>query len=328
MLSFEKFKEEVKLHFLEYCPQDYQMRDVHIVRNFKENQVLDGIALSSKENQTAPVLYLKVYYEDMCEMNLSIETILKRLAVDYQRAENMMPVMEMPNIQSREWILKNLYTQAINYEQNQELLQTVPHIQINDLAIIPRVNIGKYSTIKITHDICEISGLDGDLIVAMAMQNNTKISKPVFGSMNDMLNESFLTEYPEDVLMPLYVLSNEEKHYGASMIADKQVLDSVAKSVGEEFYILPSSVHEIIIAPKSMWISPEELRQMVVEINRTILQPEEFLSDNIYQYDARKHELQMYSPAKGKMEREKVKVPDNKDMKKSNRGQRKPKNSR
>ena len=71
------------------------------------------------------------------------------------------------------------------------------------------------------------------------------------------------------------------------------VLSDVGEKLGEDYYILPSSIHECIVIPKKEEIDPEELKIMVREINATQVQPEEVLSDEIYQYERRYHRLSM-----------------------------------
>ena len=51
------------------------------------------------------------------------------------------------------------------------------------------------------------------------------------------------------------------------------------------FYILPSSIHEVILVPESFGLEPERMQEMVKEINQTGVAPEEVLSDSVYYFD-------------------------------------------
>lgn len=84
---------------------------------------------------------------------------------------------------------------------------------------------------------------------------------------------------------PFHVLSNESGIDGAALIACPEVLKAVQKEIGEDFYILPSSIHETLIVPKSEMNDVEDLKQMVSSVNEAEVPPEDRLSDNVYEFD-------------------------------------------
>ena len=98
-------------------------------------------------------------------------------------------------------------------------------------------------------------------------------------------------ELPEKDKM--YVLSNKLKNYGAACIAYPYILDMLAGVLKENFYVLPSSVHEVIIVPESSRIRQSELERMVREINETQVPEEEILSNHAYFYYAQEGKLQL-----------------------------------
>jgi len=79
------------------------------------------------------------------------------------------------------------------------------------------------------------------------------------------------------------VLSNTQEYYGASCILYPGVLEKIRNELKQDFYIIPSSVNEVIIVPSSHTDSMH-LRDMLEDVNRTIVPPDEILSDNIYRY--------------------------------------------
>ena len=82
----------------------------------------------------------------------------------------------------------------------------------------------------------------------------------------------------------MYVLSNTMKMNGASALLDKKIMEEIVKTVGE-FYILPSSIHEVLIVPVKSGMDIETLENMVCEVNATQVQLEERLSDHVYAYN-------------------------------------------
>lgn len=82
----------------------------------------------------------------------------------------------------------------------------------------------------------------------------------------------------------MYIMTNESMFYGAAGILDSQWLHE--KTGGISFYIIPSSVHELLFIPDNGDISQEELDKMVLEANSTAVADDEKLSDHCYYYDA------------------------------------------
>ena len=58
-----------------------------------------------------------------------------------------------------------------------------------------------------------------------------------------------------------------------------------------DFFILPSSIHELLVVPKQDGMELSDLEAMVQEVNATQVAPEEKLSDHVYEYDAKEKEL-------------------------------------
>lgn len=86
-----------------------------------------------------------------------------------------------------------------------------------------------------------------------------------------------------EMIPQMLILSNETKFNGAAAITNKAVLDLACNKLGAEMiYILPSSVHEVLAVAMG---DPDELRNMVCEVNDTQVAPEERLSYNVYKYE-------------------------------------------
>ena len=91
----------------------------------------------------------------------------------------------------------------------------------------------------------------------------------------------------------IYLITNESKMYGASGICYKGVLDDVFEDVGREnFYILPTSVHEVLVVPESK-ADIKDLYMMVFTANSdpSAVRPEDVLSYNVYHYNGETKEL-------------------------------------
>lgn len=93
-----------------------------------------------------------------------------------------------------------------------------------------------------------------------------------------------------DIPDTMFVLTNDTKVNGAAAILNDDIRQEIAEKVGD-FYMLPSLIHETLIIPKDAGMEFKELEQMVQEVNQKQVAPGERLSDHVYEYDAKEHEL-------------------------------------
>ena len=107
----------------------------------------------------------------------------------------------------------------------------------------------------------------------------------------DMQEEILEDLYELEQGPQMYVITNKNKIFGASTIIYPGVLMEFAQQRGN-FYVLPSSIHEVIFIPASENIDEEEMKIMVKEVNETQVPKEDFLSDEVYFYNAETYELQ------------------------------------
>ena len=184
----------------------------------------------------------------------------------------------------------------INAEKNQELLKKIPHLPYLDLAIVfycllADTPVGN-ATVLIHNSHMKLWNIRCADLYRDAKANMGKLLPARLSGMAEVIRElSGGREEPENVGVPMYVLTNTQKSLGAACILYDGVLKSCAARLGEAYYVLPSSVHEVIMVPVSAVGDEQELTAMVRDINRTQVRDTEVLSDNIY----------LYSPVSGKL---------------------------
>ncbi len=86
----------------------------------------------------------------------------------------------------------------------------------------------------------------------------------------------------------LLVLTNAISAFGAAAMFYPHILREAAMRIGKSFFILPSSVHEVLLLPDGGEHDPRELHDMVAQINRTEVAAQDVLTDSVYYYDAGK----------------------------------------
>lgn len=78
---------------------------------------------------------------------------------------------------------------------------------------------------------------------------------------------------------------HHDSEYGAGVLGYAKIMDSIREQIGD-FYIIPSSIHEIIAVPKSMGAEPSDLMNMVHDVNASTVAEKDQLSDRVFAYDA------------------------------------------
>ncbi len=296
MMDYEIFKEVVKEGFLSYMPKSYQDMEVRVVPVDKVNRKLDGLSLLAKDEKTtiSPTLYINDMYEKYLRTEDLQETLREAAeAMDEVFREAEVPPLDISTAKD------NIIFQLVNTMQNEDMLKNMPHREFQDLSIIYRwvVSVDKkgISSSVVNNHVAEMLGMGEEQLFKAAAENTRRILPPVVQSMNEVMRDMFVADGMPEELADLmigeqeperimWVISNERKIDGAASMLYEDKLHSLAERVGTDLYILPSSVHEVIAVSVEMG-EPEELAQMVAEINMDQVDLSERLSNQVYHYD-------------------------------------------
>jgi hypothetical protein len=193
----------------------------------------------------------------------------------------------------------------VGAEWNQEILQRRPHVLLEDLAVTFHIDMGTNAegamSVPIHNDLMASWGVTAEDLYELAVKNLTDSEDGFFKSMNDVMREMMLSDILEEcdgdreaaeqmldtMMIPdnsMFVLTKKDKHHGASEILNKRLMQTVIDQVGKDFYILPSSIHELLVVPADADLNPEELVTMVKEVNQTKVDEQDRLSDHVYRY--------------------------------------------
>lgn len=289
----------VEQHIKDYLPQEYQQLTVKVYEvNKKNGETRDGLVVREKGEGVSPILYLDGY-------DFSYpEATLQKIAQDYMDSlvnSRDMADLVREQLTQREEILKRVMLRPINRERNTVFLADKPYIKLQDLAFYPVVEINQYLSCDITYEFCKSMDFSGKEILEIATKNLME-QKPVISSMTDVLiNENMMPaeELEEFRKTSMYVVTNSKKYFGAAHIMNPNVMESLQNIFQDEFYILPSSLHEIIaVNPKEFDWSDAEYEKMVQEINQSEVEYGEQLSDHVYRYRSKETGLEMYQEGK------------------------------
>ncbi len=286
-MTYQEFKKNIIQAITAELGSAYRVALQDIIKN--NDTHLDGLTILSENTNIAPTIYLNHYYDQYLS-GKSLSVICEDILHSY-RKHAPKDSIDISFFTEYEKVKSRIIFKLVNYDRNRELLTKVPHIRYLDLAIIfncfVEASDDGYATILIYHHHMSYWNISTEQLYALAMQNTPKLLHYHLQNMADVITDLFgdgLNSLSCDSLqsLPMYVLSNNTKLHGSGCILYEDLLPAIAQKIDSDFYIIPSSIHEVLLIPVKHAASYEELTIMVRDINSNELSSDEILSDHVY----------------------------------------------
>lgn len=271
----------------------------------KLNDSYDAMTITPIDSNVGMNINLDSLYESMSEGRTYSEVASSTIDLAANHMDDM-PVVDVSELTDYEQMKSKLAIEVVSTEANAELLAKIPHQEIEDLSIVYRFVLGSSeegrSSILVTNNLIESMGVTPEQVHADALANAPEIRPAELKGMTQVMMEMIGPEQFELMGMPavtdirdeqMIVASVPDKINGAGVIAYPNFMENVAEQVGGDFYILPSSIHEVLVVPDNGNMSLGDLEAMVREVNATQVAPNERLTDNVYHYDANDHVFEL-----------------------------------
>lgn len=268
---------------------DACVREYNAVKN---NSVCRaGLTIQVQDSNIAPCIYLEDFYKDYLEGRKGMEEIADEIAQGCHR-DSIMEKLELPAMGEYPSVKSLLHGRLVNTERNRETLEKVPHREFLDLSIVYCVEFlfpdsGGTGSVQVTDRLMELWGKTEPDLYGQAMENMMESDRADLFSMADIFKDMQGCNPGADLgdAFPMYILTNQRRFHGAVQILNSKAMEQAAVVIGQDFFILPSSIHETILVPVGeMDASPRELAAMVHEVNETCVLEEEILSGHVYRY--------------------------------------------
>lgn len=305
-MRYEEFLTCVQQGLSEITGEEGKVSISHVIKN--NGVELDGLIIMMKDSNVSPTIYLNNYYEEYCG-GRPMKAIIENIFEIYDENKNKVTIcaeffMNFENIKDK------IVYKVINYNQNKKLLQKVPHKKILDLAVVFYCLLEQgesgNATALIYNTHMDTWNVDEEKIYETALENTPNLLKADIKRMSDIIKELFMQEnnmseeecskimdgldgIEGNKKADMYVLTNATRINGAACMLYDNVLGEFADLIESDLYILPSSIHEVIIVPKISNLDKEELSEMVKEVNQEGVANDEILSDTVYVYDRMDH---------------------------------------
>lgn len=285
-MNYEEFKKEVVNNINGYLPEKFKGCELVLTKQNKVNIQKDAIIL--KMSLAGPAIYLDDLYE-VYKSNYSFEDVAK---VIYSTLDSLSDNMLSCQISINNLDRGKIVFILINTEKNEKLLAEVPHRSVADLSVIYRYvvesNDSLTSSFNVTNEIADDLGVSEEELYNLAYENTRRLFPLSLRTLSEVIQNILPFNAPVENFAHapgVFVLSNSNGTYGATAVLYPEILELAVGYLGEHFFILPSSIHEVLLVSCNVLDSIEGLKNMVLEVNRDTLRPCDFLSNNIYVFD-------------------------------------------
>jgi len=254
---------------------------------------LTGLVYNAPKNNITPCVYMDDLFKHY-ERGADLDDIIERTAM--LMAEQSEPNVDYKKFLTIEGVKDNMCFRLMDYEKNETWLADKVYERFGDFAKVAFISFsdsqGNSACTVLKKDSLGAIGITENEALEMA-QNGLNKQEVVLASLNQMMQEMMGMDSPaiEDDERTIFVLTNEDRTLGSALITRDGVLQDISEKIGGSYYVLPSSIHELLIAPMNGAFSREELSNMVREVNASEVSAEDFLSDKVQVFSASRDKL-------------------------------------
>ncbi len=294
-MEFKEFEEKMAGLLRERFGETAQISVQDILKN--NGVTRKGIRVVTGEERFTPVLYLDTAYERYLAGETAGEIFEGLMEHNDSQIREMETAWDFQPEQFADYsyVKEYLRLRLVNYGKNTELLRDMPYVRWNDLAVIFYYEIGDgQAQIQINNRHLALWEETVETLYQDAMENMKNSVPDELFPLSDLIGRkasSWMGEEP-----PIYVLTNSTGRYGAAAMLYTGKIRELADSTGTDLVILPSSLNEVLLVP-DLEEKRQTYRETVGGVNRTVLEPEEVLSDNVYLYSREKDAVELLGAA-------------------------------
>ena len=298
-LTFAEFVDKVKESIKDYLPERFADAEVSVDQFQKLNSSYLGLQVKRADQTVVPNINLNARYQEYRDSGMTLQQAMGTIAEQVQLA----PDIAIQWLSDYSQVKDHLFIRVSDAKENEAFLAMSPHKEVDGLAISYHIAFeglhGVEASTPVSYKMMEMFGVTQEQLHADALESSQRLYPVKFRSMNEIMAE-MMGGIDAD-MMPmmgpqdgpqLMVLTNMQGIHGAGALFYPEQLETIAQQMGTNFFVLPSSVHEVLILPDDGSQEPDGLQFMVREINQSTVAPEDRLSDFVYHYDTQDHVLE------------------------------------
>ena len=264
-------------------------------KQFSHNEECEGYIVKQKEAEIAPIVYISPDVPDWWE---GTDQEVAKKFLEFSKLDLADKIEHFIQHQiDRQYLLDHAYFALVSgqkYEQmvnNDLLLDRWCDLAVKYSVSLPASSEDERASIRISNHIMETYGIEKEELIEACIRNMEQ--QVAMMSLKEQMAEllgmdtSEMPDFGEEerVLPEITVITNKSLLDGAGSILLPSVQKRLERKYGSCFAVLPSSRHEVLIAPLTDGVQEAIFYQkMVKEVNETQVEPEDFLSDHVYVY--------------------------------------------
>ena len=266
--------------------------------NNPSNRTRISLSIRKETERMCPLLYLDSFYDMLKKtgnINLVMEEIVKTRVNAYVPMGNEEDVTRQ--LEAYDWVKDHLMIRTCDLERNRERLKDAVYTMQGDFAGVAYVVLHEEEngvcSCMVRKEYLEGWGVTEETVIADALECNNK-KEVIFRGLNEYLMQLDEDAMETDIFPggpPLYVLTNSFNTYGTSVMFNTEAMDRIAFRFGDGYFVIPSSVHELLVVPREEGFEPDMFNTMISEVNENEVSAEEILSYHVQYYDLEDHML-------------------------------------
>lgn len=293
-MDFEKFKESLIEDVQQALYKKGIEANVSTNEVSKLNETYEALTVTPEGSNVGVNVNMENFFEAY-ENGVGYDAVVDRAIRVIENGLDQQPAIDVSSLTDYSQMKDKLIMEVVSKEANEEMLANIPHVEMEDMAVVYRFvldsNEDGRATILATNQLIETMGVTPEQLHMDAMENAPELKPAIIMGMTEMLADMGIPmemmgmEAPTQEFM--YVATVEDKINGAGVLAYQNFMEQAAERIGGDFFILPSSRHEILLVPDNGEADLQQLKDMVREVNATQVAPEEKLTDSVYHYDSK-----------------------------------------
>ena len=297
-MDYEEFKEQFISAVKESLYEQGSDMNVSVNEVKKLNESYEAMTVTPEGARVGVNIGIERFYDAYNE-GRPFDEVVDKAVETINHGINERPDFDIDSFTDYSQMKEKLAMEVVSAETNKEMLENVPHKDLEDMAVVYRFVLSSddegRASILVTNQILESMGVTPEQLHADALEIAPQIKPAEIKGMSEVMAEMMGMEQAEALgIMPmrpedeqLFVATVPDKTHGAGVLAYQNFMDQAAERVGGDFFILPSSIHEVLIVPDNGRMDLKELEAMVRDVNATQVAPADKLTDNVYHYDSK-----------------------------------------
>lgn len=254
-----------------------------------------GITTSTTKGSEQPITYLNGYYNIFIHDQISVREVSDIVYDVIMEHMNYHPDVKITDLMNWKLIKPMICMKLINAERNADLLAHMPHRLFLDFAVVYYIKINEtedeLESIDVQNKYLDLWKISEEDLYASGLENMKTSNQILFKNMCEILPPYLRAK--DDSNIPMYVLTNKSRYYGASVLLLKDELLKISQSLGN-LIILPGSIHQLVILPENSHFNDYKMcAEMVRDVNTSVVLPEDYLSNHVYTYSKDTQELKI-----------------------------------